>query len=127
MHMGTSYQTNILLIGYPAIGVAENEYETLHRRINVCISDLKGSLVDNPSRVLLMGDYGWTNQWLEGDRPRVDWHDKAEHDNVVFLDGHVELLKVEKQVYINGKYTVLPDKSLYSEAHRVQGTKAEEN
>ncbi len=126
-HVGTSYQTNILLIGYPAIGVADNEYKTLHEKINVCISDLKGSHVDNPSRVLLIGDYCWTNQWLEGDRERKDWHYWAAHDNLVFFDGHAEFLKVEKEVYINSDYTVLPDKSLYGEAYKVQSTMADEN
>jgi prepilin-type N-terminal cleavage/methylation domain-containing protein len=127
MHMGTSYQTNLFLIGANKILPATNEYKTLQEKINMCIGDLKGGQVDNPWRVILMGDYCWVNQWLEGDRPRMDWHDKAGHDNVVFFDGHATLLKIEKQVYINGEYTVLPSKSLYGEAHRVQGTKAEEN
>ena len=127
MDMGTSYQTNPLLIGHKKITPAENEYKTLGEKINMCIGDLKGSQVDNPWRVILMGDYCWVNQWLEGDRPRMDWHDKAEHDNVVFFDGHAAFLKLEKQIYINGDYTVLPNKSLYGEAYKVQSTMADGN
>ena len=122
IHFGTSYQTNPLLIGYKDIEVLDNQYQKLHEDINKIIGNLKGTEIDNPSRVILMGDYCWMNRWREGDRPVVDWHDKEFPDNVVFFDGHVDLIQVKKEIYIDGTYTVLPRKSLYAEAYRVQGT-----
>ena len=115
---GTSYQTNILLIGQNQIGPLPSP--TLRDEINKRLKNLKRSYVDNPAKLLLIGDYGWSNDW----RPTVnrigDWHGRPHHHNVAFLDAHVEFLHIRKGLYVTTEYTVLPFKELYELALEVQ-------
>jgi prepilin-type N-terminal cleavage/methylation domain-containing protein/prepilin-type processing-associated H-X9-DG protein len=120
MQMGTSYNANPLLIGLGRIPVPLNEYKDLHEAINRRIGGLSRASVDDPWRVLLIGDYCWANQWQPGTFPLKDWHSKTEHFNLAFLDGHSDLVHIRKGIYVSGRYTVLPRKSLYALAYQVQ-------
>jgi prepilin-type N-terminal cleavage/methylation domain-containing protein/prepilin-type processing-associated H-X9-DG protein len=120
LYMGTSYHANPLLIGLGKIPVPDNQYKVLHEAINRHIERLSRASVDNPWRVLLMGDYCWGNQWQPGAFPTKDWHGKAEHFNMAFLDGHTDFVHVRKGIYVNGNYTVLPVKNLYPLAEEAQ-------
>jgi len=117
-YIGTSYQTNIFLIGQDQVGWMPSE--ELKDAINARLKGLILTEVDNPSRLLLIGDFGWLNQC----RPNVpqigDWHGKAYHHNLAFLDGHVEFLNIRKGLYVTDKYTVLPFKELYGLFREVQ-------
>lgn len=116
---GTSYVTNILLIGQNQIGwLPSNE---LKDAINAKLKNLNYRSVDNPARLLLIGDYGWGFQWLPSPYSQgVSWHGRRCHHNVAFLDGHVQFLHIRKGLYITDEYTVLPFKELYGLAREVQ-------
>ncbi len=125
---GTSYLTNHFIIGNPSFGPFSTHTTELDANINNSIKNLKTTDVDNPSKLILMGDLGWSYQWephppysLEWSLQRR-WHD-ADKDafNLVFLDGHVGYMEMEKGYYITKEYTVLPFKSLYHLAKQVQG------
>ena len=117
-YMGTSYQTNIFLIGQDQVGWMPSE--ELKDAINARLKGLMLTQVDNPSRLLLMGDFGWLNQ-CRPNVPRIgDWHGKAYHHNLAFLDGHIEFLHIRKGLYITPEYTVLPFSDLYDLARDVQ-------
>ena len=119
-YIGTSYQTNILLIGQSQIAVADNPRKPLHEAINLRIRHLKRGAIEDPSRMLLIGEYGWVNEWMPGvDWPK-DWHDRPHHHNLAFLDGHVEFLHVRKGLYVTHQYRVQPFRQLDSLAYEVQ-------
>jgi len=119
---GTSYQTNVLLIGQDQKGWLPDA--TLLAEINAHLKDLNVSKVNNPSQLLLVGDYGWANDW-EPDLPRVgDWHGRRYCHNLAYLDGHVAFLRIRKGLYVTDSYTVLPLQSLYGLARQVQKEEA---
>ena len=117
-YVGTSYQTNIFLIGQDQIGWLPSV--ELKNAINARLRRLDASRVDSPSSVLLIGDYGWVNQSLPLVPKIKDWHGRKCHHNVAFLDGHVEFLHIRKGLYITDGYTVLPWRRLYALAREVQ-------
>lgn len=116
--VGTSYQTNILLIGQDQLGWLPNT--KLRDEINERLTNLNRSRVENPGRLLLIGDHGWSNCWQPG-VPRVgDWHGRRCWHNMAFLDGHVDFLHIRKGIYITDEYSILPFEELYGLAHSVQ-------
>ena len=115
---GTSYQTNVLLVGQDQKGWLPDA--TLLAEINKDLKDLNISRVNNPTQVLLIGDYGWANDW-EPELPQVgDWHGRRHCHNLAYLDGHVAFLRIRKGLYITDSYTVLPFQALYGLARQVQ-------
>ena len=125
---GTSYNTNIFLIGQDGCGAFSNKTKPLDEEID---KRLKGgvnrSRVGNPSRLLLIGDYGWINQWWP-ERPipqerkeLAEWHGRVDSHNMAFLDSHCQFLTIQKGFYVTDLYSVLPFEELYSLAHQVQG------
>lgn len=132
---GTSYQTNIFLIGpggfanysffYPP-SLRTPEVALLGERINAHLPDVGIDDVANPSRLLLIGDYGWKNQWQPWALPYpmwkelAEWHDRPDCHNIAYLDSHVKFLNIRKGYYITGEYYVLPFKELFDLAYVVQ-------
>jgi prepilin-type processing-associated H-X9-DG protein len=98
----------------------------LDQEISNRLPDLNRNRVCNPSRLLLIGDYGWINQWKPQPHPRQDWkelaewHGREDHHNVAFLDGHVRFLNIRKGVYVAEEYCVLPFEELFGLALQVQ-------
>ncbi len=116
--LGTSYQTNILLIGQDQIAPLEGG--DLSNEINRRLKGLKRQAVDNPGRVLLIGDYGWGVQWIPGYPAGPYWHNRHDCYNLAYLDGHVRFLRVHKGLFITDEYTVLPFEEVYGLARDVQ-------
>ena len=129
---GTSYITNIFLIGpggfpnfslfYPS---STPEVILLGEKINARLPDISIDDVANPSRLLLIGDYGWINQWHPRALPETwkeltEWHDRVDCHNLAFLDSHVEFLNIRKGYYVTSEYYVLPFKELFDLASVVQ-------
>lgn len=123
---GTSYNTNIFIIGREFIGAFSPETAVLDQEINKRLAGVGIDDVANPSRLLLIGDYGWLNQWRktlnvpEDMKRLVEWHDRIDYYNMAFLDGHVEFLNIRKGIYVDSEYCVLPFKDLYDLAYEVQ-------
>ncbi|MFC1764138.1 type II secretion system protein [Planctomycetota bacterium] len=126
-YLGTSYLTNIFLIGQNRVLILNDAFRILHEEINKRLRNLNISRIDNPSRLLLIGDYGWINQWKPLPHPSEDWkqlaewHQKVDCHNLAFMDGHVKFLNIEKGLYVGDRYTVLPFAELYGIARKAQG------
>jgi prepilin-type N-terminal cleavage/methylation domain-containing protein/prepilin-type processing-associated H-X9-DG protein len=125
---GTSYQTNNFLIGPNAYGAFSEKTKTLDSEISKRLINLNiGSIVKNHAQLLLVGDYGWVNQfdpnpplkkeWKE----LAEWHGRTDCHNMAFLDGHVNFLNIHKGYYVTNEYWVLPFKDLVDLAYKVQG------
>lgn len=131
---GTSYQTNLFLIGqdnynfrqFYAGGQFNDRVELLGNGVNRYLKNVSISRVKNPSRLLLIGDYGWVNQWkpmLHPDpewKELAEWHGKVDCHNLAFLDCHTQFLNIRKGYYITDDYCVLGFKELYALAREVQ-------
>jgi prepilin-type N-terminal cleavage/methylation domain-containing protein/prepilin-type processing-associated H-X9-DG protein len=120
--VGTSYQTNIFLIGQDSCSNSTR----LLKEISVRLSNMTCLRADRPCSLLLIGDYGWVNQWSLWPHDPVqkalaEWHGQADCHNLAFLDGHVRFLKIQKGFYITDEYTMLPFADLYGLARQVQG------
>jgi len=119
-YFGTSYQTNRMLIGPSQVNVPTDKHMLLHEAINGCMRHMRRFNVAEASHLVLIGDYGWVDQWSPFVSHRTEWHDRACHHNVAFLDGHAEFLLVRKGLYVAAQYRVLPFESLDSMAYQVQ-------
>ena len=125
--LGTSYQTNIFLIGQDACTPFSTKTQPLDEEIDKRLKNLNRNRVGNPSRLLLIGDYGWVNQWWperqlrEEWKERAEWHGRPDHFNMAFLDSHTQFLNIRKGFYITDQYTILPFVDLYPLAREVQG------
>jgi prepilin-type N-terminal cleavage/methylation domain-containing protein/prepilin-type processing-associated H-X9-DG protein len=117
---GTSYIMNPLLVGYPQISVLTARSSDFHGAINRIIPNLRRDSVDNPKKVILMGDYPWVDQWKQSSIDIRSWHDKMDYYNILFLDGHIQFIQIYPGVYNDLHYTLLPSKTLYPEANKVQ-------
>ena len=127
--MGTSYQTNIFLIGQNANNVFSEQTAELDQTISRRISNMnENGITESPSNVLLIGDYGWINQWDPGQQrdpvytPQAEWHGNKEHHNMAFLDGHIRYTKIPKGCYVHDTYSVLPFKDLRGLAQQIYRT-----
>lgn len=116
--LGTSYQTNIFLIGQDACDKFSDKSEPLDAHISEMLPNQNLRKVASPSRLLLIGDYGWIRQWkpiecTPEEKEQVEWHGKPECYNMAFLDGHVRFMRIQKGCYLTGDYAVLPFSELY--------------
>lgn len=124
---GTSYFTNHFLIGPDQFGQYSDHTADLDAQISRRLPNLNWNRVYAPARLLLVGDFGWVNQWdpKPHRRPeykdKAEWHNKEETHNLAFLDGHVSFLTIQKGYYVTETYSVVPFKDLYSLARKVQG------
>lgn len=124
---GTSYQTNIFLIGQDACGSFSEKTQELDYEISYRLKNLNRSSISNPSLLLLIGDYGWINQWKPAPysqqewKDLAEWHGKADHHNMAFMDSHVNYQNIRKGFYVTNEYWVLPFKELKQLALDVQG------
>jgi prepilin-type N-terminal cleavage/methylation domain-containing protein/prepilin-type processing-associated H-X9-DG protein len=120
--VGTSYQTNVFLIGQDRC----SESTPLLKEISVRLPNMTRLRADKPSLLILIGDYGWVNQWqLTSYVPQwkalAEWHGMEDRHNVAFLDGHVSFLKILKGFYVTDEYSVLPFADLYPLAYESEG------
>ena len=125
-YFGNSYQANFFVIGPDRVGVPPGHYQVLHTQVNRRLARIRSAQVDDPSHLLLAGDNNWINQWYpfipETFLPaNMDWHGRKGHYNMTFLDGRVELVKIERGVYVApNKYRILPFRELDYLAYAVQ-------
>ena len=124
---GTSYQTNIFLIGPNACGPFSTKTAPLDTEINKRLGNVTRKETSSPSLLLVVGDYGWVNQWDPGysyptvtRKEQAEWHGQEDSHNLAFLDGHVKFLKIRKGIYVAEDYKILPFKELDSLAYTVQ-------
>lgn len=126
--LGTSYQTNFFLIGPNKCGTFCSRTAELDKKISDRLASVnRDTGLVTPSRLLLMGDYGWIAQWVPTPHPyeelkeMAEWHNRPDHHNVAFLDGRVDFLNIRKGYYVTDEYCVLPFQDLHELARKVQG------
>ena len=119
---GNSYQTNLMLIGQDALSTSNvpDTIEEINRAINIHLNRLKRDSISHPSRVLLVGDNNWINQWEPVGPCEMDWHDRTHYNNLAFLDGRVEFIKILKGLYVAPQYNVLPFRQIIGLAWDLQ-------
>jgi prepilin-type N-terminal cleavage/methylation domain-containing protein/prepilin-type processing-associated H-X9-DG protein len=126
--LGTSYQTNLFLVGPDSCRPFSERTSELDLAIAEKLPNVRLSQVANHSLLVLIGDYGWVNQWDPTPLPdpewkeRAEWHGKTDCHNVAFLDTHVEYRQIRKGFYVTSEYRVLPFASLDGLAGNVQGS-----
>jgi type II secretory pathway pseudopilin PulG len=116
---GASYQTNIFVIGQMRCGKFSDRTESLDMQISERLANMSvGRITSDWSRLLLVGDYGWINQWMPRpyatpeEKTQTEWHGKPERYMMAFLDCHVRPVTIRKGVYVADDYTVIPFKDL---------------
>ena len=125
-YLGTSYQTNNMLIGPNQVLVLPDEFQNLHIEVNKRLKNLTLGRVNHHSRLLLIGDYGWYNQIKPLPNPRQDWkelaewHGRVDCHNMAFLDSHVKFLNIRKGFYVTDEYTMVPFEDLLGMAREIQ-------
>ena len=135
--LGTSYQANIFMIGQNSCGSFNPPKTTeLDEAISARLTEVNRNNVGNPARILLIGDYGWINQWMPVQHPLerlepilnqkglkewAEWHGRVDCYNMAFLDSHAKLLNIRKGFYVTDEYSVLPFEELNYLAYEVQG------
>ncbi|MBN2137348.1 MAG: type II secretion system protein [Sedimentisphaerales bacterium] len=133
LRIGTSYQTNIFLIGEKKFvfgywySPMTADTTALSDGVNARLTGLNRNGISSPSRLLLIGDYGWYNQWKPTDvltveeKEIAEWHRREDHHYMAFMDGHTAFLEIRRGIWVDSEYTVLPWEKLYQVARKVQG------
>jgi prepilin-type processing-associated H-X9-DG protein len=117
---GNSYRTNIWIIG-PDQTNRMDRNPTLTDALNDRgLRNLNIWKADSPSRLLLVGDHHWVDQWWDPlpedpeqarqELKKKEWHGVPQHFNMAFLDGHVVFFKIPQGQYDTDQYTVIPCK-----------------
>ena len=130
--VGTSYQTNIFLVGgafnWPGwYSPMTTDTTAMGDAIDKRTVNLKRGNVHHTSQLLLIGDYGWINQWKPTPFPDpewkeiAEWHGRLDHHCMAFLDGHAKFLEIRKGFWVTDEYAVLPFADLYPIGRRIQG------
>lgn len=133
--IGTSYQTNILLVGPGSalIGV-QRWYRTmtpdirlLQEEIDDRVDSANRDSVDNHSQLILIADYSWYNQWnpypgfmSEEEKKTGEWHGRPDCHNVAFLDGHADFVEIRKGIWVNEEYAIMPWREVYPLVQNIQ-------
>jgi prepilin-type processing-associated H-X9-DG protein len=120
---GTSYYPNHLLIGQNRVAVPISDpCETAMRlwtRVNQRIKTLTRSAVKDPSRLILIGDFTWLDNWDTSDPSVLDdfpfWHQVRSMHNLAFMDGHVQSTRIRKGIHADAQYTLIPFSGLRRE------------
>jgi prepilin-type processing-associated H-X9-DG protein len=133
-YWGTSYRTNILLIGQNAwVNFHPPITNELDQKISARIVHLHiGQVTADPAHLMLIADQGWFNHWrwmpppVKADwqreqKPYTEWHIRPDYYNMAFLDGHAAFVKIRKAHFVTDDYSILPFKDLFGLAYKVQG------
>jgi len=115
VYYGTSYRMNHLLVGQNELAVSRRDpCEEVMKKVSDRLDNLTRSKLANESKLVLMGDFGWYTQWyfLKPASKHFDWHGRAAHHNIAFMDGHVSFIEFYKGVTTTSLYTLIPFKDL---------------
>ena len=120
-YKGTSYITNLMLVGQTQLSLRLfDPCRKAIKDLNRTLKDLRRHQLYNESKLVLIGDGGWVNAWDIGAFRRIDWHDRPRTHNVAFMDGHVEFLEIRKGLHVTSDYSVVPFKDLVDDFQACQ-------
>lgn len=109
-YFGTSYRTNIMLIGADQIPAPRRDpCRSVLQLVNTRLRKLTQSKVStNWAKLPLIGDFGWWTEYNRYESNRVDWHDKPMNHNLAFMDGHAKFVRVRKGLFLTDDYIIVP-------------------
>ena len=122
-HHGTSYQTNIFLIGTKPLNwkIPGDPLNPIYRKMNARLRDFNiSNVTTSVNRLLLVADYGWYSSINVADPGRFDWHSRRSAHNLGFLDGHVRFTRIRKGLHVTEDYITIPFSDLAAEAAKLQ-------
>ena len=135
-YIGTSYQTNFLLVGPESGGISTrlwyssitSDIQLLEDGLRARVDTANRNTIDNHSQLILIADYSWYNQWnpnpdwmSDEEKEIGEWHGRADHHCVAFLDGHSAFTEIRKGIWVDGHYTIIPWRNLHPLARKIQG------
>ena len=127
-YWGTSYQTNQFLIGQNAFDPLSEHTREFDIELSSRISRMSlGKITVPASQLVLIGDYGWIEQWepqkhkSPWHKEQLEWHHKPDYYNLAFLDGHVAYTPLSKGSYVTHDYMVVPFADMIGWASDIQG------
>jgi len=121
-YWGTSYETNIYLVGQNKYQPYDPCVEPL-TALNSRLRKLNRAQVNSAGKVILMGDSGWVAAYNPRNKMEVQWHGRQPPHlwfNVAFLDAHVEFMAIHKGLLETSNYSVMPFKDLQSAVQACQ-------
>lgn len=116
---GTSYVMNWLLIGqFCPTNLAKPIRDLLCKKLPSRSFEQRNGRPDpkvvkieqvyQPGRTLLGGDAGWRFMWGPREDLRLEWHDKTDSHNLLFVDGSVRFIRMKSRSGRTKDYTVYP-------------------
>ncbi len=107
---GTSYTTNLLLVGQDQLNLMPGDpcVASVLATVNQRLPGLNRSRIGGEGRLLLMGDWGWIHAWNPADPQEVNWHGREDMYNMAFMDGHAEYIHIRKGLHVTPDYSVIP-------------------
>lgn len=106
VRFGNSYRANHIIVGPNQIpDLPEKEVSDA---VNAGIKKLRIHDAHDLSRLPLAGDHGWVNQWWPTVPDVNEWHRRPSYFNLVYVDGHVAFVRIQKGKYVTNEYTVFP-------------------
>ena len=124
--------TNIFLVGPSRLQFAgwyspmTPETTALDGEVRARLNSINGHNLSNHAQLLLMGDYGWYNQWkptnvlTPEEKEIAEWHGRPDHHYMAFLDGHAAFLETRRGMWVTEEYVLLPWKELQPLAINIQ-------
>jgi prepilin-type N-terminal cleavage/methylation domain-containing protein/prepilin-type processing-associated H-X9-DG protein len=110
-HYGNSYFANEIIVGQTIYAPQPGDpCETVLQPLVPRIARLSEGQIANAARVVFVGDGGWTLTFNRRVPPaqRAEWHSTKRAHSLLFVDGHVEFLRVRKGVWVDDRYLVMP-------------------
>ena len=122
IHYGTSYQTNLMLIGQTQLLVSRADpCAPVLAKINARLPNHSISAeTPDASRLILIGDLGGVNKVTPWDEQRLEFHKRRCSYNLAFLDGHGEFVRIRKGLFVADEYNVIPFQDLLQETQACQ-------
>ncbi|MEN6423898.1 MAG: prepilin-type N-terminal cleavage/methylation domain-containing protein [Phycisphaerales bacterium] len=110
---GNSYQASPVLVNLellPAAAWFPDPWRSIHELMHEQAGVLRRENVSQPSRQLWIGDYHWVDQWDPSWTWACGpaWHGAHHRYNMVFLDGHIQHIKIVKGLYLTDEYRMQP-------------------
>ena len=85
------------------------------------LDNLTVSKIDNPTQLILIGDYAWLDNWDDSVPEAFPfWHRRKSTHNIVFMDGHAEFVRIRKGIHVDASYSLIPFKRIREQMARTQ-------
>jgi prepilin-type N-terminal cleavage/methylation domain-containing protein len=122
---GNSYQASPALVNpglLPAAAWFPDPWRSVNALMHQQGEQLKQENVSQPSQQLWIGDYHWVDQWDPSWTWECGpaWHGAFHRYNMVFLDSHIEYVKIVKGLYITDDYRMQPCRQIDGQVKELQ-------